>query len=47
MFGFKMFANHTDCRCFAGAGISMPVIVIADTAKDLVVSVFARRIAVT
>ena len=44
MFGCKMFANQSFYRCFAGAGTSAPVTVIADTAAKVVVSVFARRI---
>ena len=45
MFGCKMFANSSFCRCFAGVGTSMPVTVITDTATELVVSVFVGKIA--
>ena len=42
MFGRKMFANQTFCRCFAEAGTSAPVAVIADTDTKVAVSVFVR-----
>ena len=45
MFGCKMFANQSFCRCFAEAGTSAPVTVMTDTATEVVVSVFVGRIA--
>ena len=43
MFGHEMFANQSFCRCFAGAGTSAPVAVIADTDTIVAVSVFVRK----
>ena len=45
MFGCKMFANQSFCRCFAEAGISAPITVTADTATEVVVSIFVGRTA--
>ena len=45
MFGCNMFANQSFSHCFAGAGTSAPVTVIADTATKVVVSVFVAEIA--
>ena len=45
MFGCKMFANQSFCRCFAEAGISAPITVTADTATEVVVSVFVGEVA--
>ena len=42
MFRHEMFANQTFCRCFAEAGTSAPVAVIADTDTKVAVSVFVR-----
>ena len=44
MFGREMFANPSFCRCFAGAGTSAPVAVMADTIAEVVVSVFVGKI---
>ena len=44
MFGCKMFANQSFCRCFAEAGTSAPVTVTKDTATEVVVSIFVDEI---
>ena len=46
MFGHKMFANQSVCRCFAGAGTSASVTVNVDTIAAVVVSVFVGETAV-
>ena len=45
MFGCKMFANQSSCRCFVEAGTSAPVTVTADTSTEVVVSIFAGKTA--
>ncbi|MBQ9149005.1 MAG: hypothetical protein IJX69_05480 [Oscillospiraceae bacterium] len=44
MFGYNAFANQTSSHCSAAACTSARISVNLDTAIDLVVSIFVRRI---